>query len=767
MKSLFTKVFLFALFAGSLSLGFIQGQIPDDDDPVGNRTDRQGEQTMEELSELAARKCEEAMKARDTMAYVNHAINFGKSFATLGNSGKAMGMFHQALPLAELADFSEGVAHLKLEIGVLHYNNSQFDPALRYFLAVRGIAARSGLKQLEAETLNYIGKYYHSKALYDQSLKYYEQSLAMAEKIQDTLRLASVLNNIGKHFITQGDIADGLEMCLRSLRLQEVRSINEEVLATTCNHLGNIYADREDYERALFYHRKALEVRKSIQYKEGIGKSYLNLGRLFYQMGRSDSAIYYSKKATGIFQTVNYTKGGIKALLLEGQICLGNKDLSRAGEFFEQAKELSLETGYVKGLVRSGIFLGNKLLLQGQPQYALEEYKNSLERAQKNGITDAVRDCYKGMQQCFEMEQMYREAYACAVKYNEINEDMLKSEYGSRIASLEVHFETMQSRRTSELLRVDNKLKNSLLKRKNQLIVTGILILVLLTALIGVLFSLYRYKNRDNIRLKELNRELQQVSSEKDRMFSIIAHELRNPLWWFRNITETLSQRFDIMEKQKLNETLIALNESAQNTFLLMDNLLNWSRSKLNMLPFHPADFEPGEVIGLNLSQFKGMASQKGITIIPDLQHTGLVHGDREQFNIVIRNLLSNAVKFTPSGGTVTLSTRDHKGGIQLLVRDTGIGIDPGMIRNLFDESKAYSTLGLMQEKGAGLGLKICREFSEKNGGSLEVHSTLNNGTTIEVIIRCPTIKPDPLIMKRNRPVKRSRQKKGLFKNTS
>jgi signal transduction histidine kinase len=101
----------------------------------------------------------------------------------------------------------------------------------------------------------------------------------------------------------------------------------------------------------------------------------------------------------------------------------------------------------------------------------------------------------------------------------------------------------------------------------------------------------------------------------------------------------------------------------------------------------------------------------------------------------VIRNLLSNAVKFTPAGGSISLLTYDHNSSIKLLVKDTGIGIDSKMVSNLFDESKAYSTLGLMQEKGAGLGLKLCREFAEKNGCSLEVHSTIQQGTTIEITI--------------------------------
>jgi signal transduction histidine kinase len=196
-----------------------------------------------------------------------------------------------------------------------------------------------------------------------------------------------------------------------------------------------------------------------------------------------------------------------------------------------------------------------------------------------------------------------------------------------------------------------------------------------------------------------------------------------------------------------------------------MDNLLNWSRSKLNLLPFHPANFDLCEVIAQHISQFRGMAAQKGMDIITDLQHSGMVYGDREQFNIVIRNLLSNAVKFTPAGGIVSLLTRDQHEGIRMMVSDTGIGIDPAVINDLFDESKAYSTLGLMQEKGAGLGLKLCREFAEKNGGSLEVCSVVQQGTTVVVTIPRITVKPAPQTPGKRRPGNRNSRKKAIVKN--
>ncbi len=735
MRNFFFIPFPWILLAAVIHSGPVQGQIPDDEDPIGYRIPRKAEHTAAEFVIIAGREADKAIKAGDTGVYLSQAIVLGKSHAILGNNDEAMRVYHQALAMAELADHPEQVARLKLEIGIVLYNKSQFDIALKQFIDVRGMAARSGFKQLEAEALNYIGKYYHSKGEYEHSLKYYELTLSLAEKIHDTLRMASVLNNLGKHYVTQGDVAGGLEMCIRSLSLQGKLEMEGEVFATTCNHLGNIYAKQKDNDRALFYHHKALKIRQSLQYREGTGKSLLNLGRLFYEMGMPDSAMYYGKEATLIFQAINYDKGRIKALMLEGLICLDGQDLTAAKESFEQARDLSLLTGYMKGLTESGILLGNMMLAAGQTQNALSEFKSSLIHAQKNSITEAVRDCFKGMQRCYESEGMYKEANACAIRYNEINEFLLKSEYGNRIANLQVHYETEQSRRTSELLRIDNELKNSQLERKNQWILTGIIMLFLLVALIVLLYSRYRSKARDNSKLKELNLELQQVSHEKDRLFSIIAHELRNPLWWFRNITETLSQRFDVMDKQKLNETLFALDESARNTFLLMDNLLNWSRSKLNLLPFHPVNFELGEVIGQSISQFNSMATQKKISINTDLRHSGQAFGDREQCNIVIRNILSNALKFTPANGTISLLTCDQNGCINLVVRDTGIGIDPKMIKNLFDESTAYSTLGLMQEKGSGLGLKLCREFAEKNGGSLEVRSTLQRGTTIEVTI--------------------------------
>lgn len=733
----------------------VHSQVQEEDDPETLFHFTPGTKSPAEMIPFTEKGRAKALRSHDTIGYLEQSYILLVSQASSGQVDEAMETANQAGIVATRFGHTEWMIRMNLLKGILLYNRSQYDLALKHFLEVRGMSARAGLQGIESEALNYIGKYYHSKGNFKESIKYYEYTLILAEKTGDTLRMASVLNNIGKHYMTLNDFSLSLEYCLRSLRLQEKQITDYEVYGSTCNHLGTLYSELGDFRNALLYHNQALSVRQSIHYLEGIGKSYLNLGKLYFRMNGPDSALFFCRKALDIFNEVDYTKGRIKALLLLSQIHIEQKQLDLAHSNSRLAQELSAGAGYTKGIIRSGMILAEIDLVRGQATESIDRYRQCLMLAVENGWPDAERDCLKGLQNAYERAGEFERANQYGKQYNQMNEQLLKSEYSNRIANLQVRFETEESKRLAALLQADNDLKSIRLKRKNQLVGFAVFCLLLLFALSMLLYRLYRLKNRDNVKLRELNRELKLANREKDRFFSIIAHELRNPLFWVKNITETLSQRVDQMDRQKLNEALLSLNDSAQNTYLLMDNLLNWTRSKLDILPFHPATFRLRDLIAECTAQFAIQAKQKGLVIQSDLPADHEVTGDREQYSILFRNLVSNAMKFTPPGGSIWVLATGVADGLRVRVQDTGIGIEPGMIRNLFDENRVYTTLGLMQEKGTGIGLKLCREIAIKNGARLEVSSEPGKGTAIDVWI--------PLAVHRLPHGKAKRARSGFF----
>ncbi|MFO0321647.1 MAG: sensor histidine kinase [Bacteroidota bacterium] len=236
--------------------------------------------------------------------------------------------------------------------------------------------------------------------------------------------------------------------------------------------------------------------------------------------------------------------------------------------------------------------------------------------------------------------------------------------------------------------------------------------------------------SNQNAEFEKLNRELEQVSMEKDKLFSIISHELRNPLYWMKNLTEALSQKYKAMPPEKVHKTILSLDESAKNVYHLMDNLLQWSRSKLNRVHPRKGVHNLSTLISETSFMYESFLRQKEIIfqkIIPDDIY---IHADPDLFCCVIRNLISNAIKYTPNGGRIEISQKQYDEFVTVIISDSGKGINASDLKTIFAAGNTLLSMpGLMEEKGSGLGLKLCKDFAEINDGKIWVESTEESGT--------------------------------------
>ncbi len=647
--------------------------------------------------------------------------------------GEVIELYKKKINEARVFGDLHKLARLNLELGEIFYNWGQYSVALKYFLEANTISLQNRYTDTESKALNLIGKYYHTTGNFDEALEYYEKALKIALKNNDTIQIVGLYNNIGNHFSDHGEIAKGLHYCLRAYNLQKDNPVHFESFSSTCNHLGNIYNELNDYPKALFFHHKALAARRSIGYTEGVGKSYLNLAKVYYDLKQIDSSAFYSSRALLIFRQVGYAKGTIKCLMHNGLLNQHFGRMEQAKAFLFQADSLSAEVGYIRGTLQSQLSLAGIFQSEGSFSTSIDYYHSCLHKALEHNNKPIIRDCYRGLQVSYENLHQYKLANEAGRKYIELSEYLLEEAYQQQIASVKVTLETENQQKQNELLRAENQLKTLQIKQKNLVILLFVLCFLLMTVLALVSLSRYTKKRAANKMLTDLNEELKSVNREKDKFFSIIAHELRNPLWWVKNITETLSGRFEQMSRAELAESLRSLDESAKNTFLLMDNLLNWTRSKMELIPYHPQVVHINELVEQNVQLFQSFIRQKNIQLRISLCSEGFVYIDINLMNTVLRNVLSNALKFTPQNGSIKVSSEAKENQLILLIEDSGVGVDSKIIDNLFDDKRIYSTLGLMQEKGSGIGLKLCKDFIEKNHGLINISSKLNEGTRIRL----------------------------------
>ncbi|MEI8114773.1 MAG: PAS domain S-box protein [Bacteroidia bacterium] len=256
--------------------------------------------------------------------------------------------------------------------------------------------------------------------------------------------------------------------------------------------------------------------------------------------------------------------------------------------------------------------------------------------------------------------------------------------------------------------------------------------------------SQYQYAASRNItdrkladnEILQINEELQKINSEKDKFFSIIAHDLRGPLGNFMGMTEMLtdeSYNFPESERKKMIE---GLSHSARNTFTLLENLLEWAQMVQGLTEFKPQKLELTQAIAECISTLEESAKVKRIELLAQIDGEQFVIADKNMLQSVIRNLISNAVKFTPNGGKVNISAESSANHMVMIsVKDNGIGMTREILSNLFHIDADIKRPGTNNEKSTGLGLLLCKEFVEKLGGKITVESEPNKGTVFSFYI--------------------------------
>lgn len=235
--------------------------------------------------------------------------------------------------------------------------------------------------------------------------------------------------------------------------------------------------------------------------------------------------------------------------------------------------------------------------------------------------------------------------------------------------------------------------------------------------------------------LQEQHAQLQALNASKDKFFSIISHDLRSPLSavlvGLRLLTDTESRLTD----NEKNELIRDSHRTVEQLYNLLDNLLVWSRLQRGLMEYAPQPLDLRPLFERNATLFAANAEQKQIAIRQTVAEPVIAFADSHMIDAIIRNLISNALKFTEARGAITLSARQNDQRVEMAVADTGIGMDAETVAKLFRLDVRYNQLGTAGEKGTGLGLNVCKEFAEKNGGSIAVESVVGAGTTFRVTL--------------------------------
>ncbi|MEX2103832.1 MAG: HAMP domain-containing sensor histidine kinase, partial [Bacilli bacterium] len=238
-------------------------------------------------------------------------------------------------------------------------------------------------------------------------------------------------------------------------------------------------------------------------------------------------------------------------------------------------------------------------------------------------------------------------------------------------------------------------------------------------------------------RLHDNARQLAELNTFKDKMFNVVAHDIRDPLAVLTNLMELMEEEMQTCGESH-DEIVHEMGQQIQNTFTLVESLLEWFQSQRGGMVFNPVIRDLAHVVQTNMRLMQVRSVGKNIKIISEISDNLYVFADKEMLDLIIRNLLSNAIKFTEYGGSIRLKADQADGRIIVSVSDTGSGMPAEQAESLLQEAYPVSSLGTAGERGVGLGLTLCREFVRLNGGEIWFDSAPSQGSTFYFSIPTP-----------------------------
>jgi signal transduction histidine kinase len=365
------------------------------------------------------------------------------------------------------------------------------------------------------------------------------------------------------------------------------------------------------------------------------------------------------------------------------------------------------------------------------------KYLNTAEKLAKEVRSkDLLAKAYEFLSDYHAARNNFKEAYTYLDKSKQLNDSILNAETTEKVSQIQYQYEIAKREVEKEHLVKQNLNKELELSKKNMLLYILGAILVIIAVLVILLITQNRIKRKTNEQLEvkndliELQKdELISLNVSKDKFLSILAHDIKNPLSSIHGISDLLVTDYDkLTEEEKMIFTR-DIHTLSTNLFEIINTLLTWSTSQSGMITYRPTTFSIGKLCGKTANNLQTVAKQKDIAIESTVDENLVVLADENMIISVLHNLINNAIKYSYHGTKIRIESVRLDGFAQISVIDSGIGLSPESQAKLFKYDQHFMNKGTAGETGTGLGLILCKDFVDKNGGAIKVESTLKEGS--------------------------------------
>jgi two-component system sensor histidine kinase/response regulator len=560
-----------------------------------------------------------------------------------------------------------------------------------------------------------------------------EEAYELSVKLNYKRGLGHALENMGWLSYRSGDYSTAFELSMEAIKINGEINAKAE-LAQCFNNIAAINFEQRQYILAIDNFKKAFRIGKEIGDDRVICRSLNNIAFAFVTKHEIDSARHYAVMALreGENASDKYMIGFSRRIL--GDIFFEEKSFRQSVEYYQSC--IAIANAIDNNALRSSTLhrMGRIYNEMRNPDAALRYLLPNIALSEKYGFKDELERSYKLASEAYALKHDIDHAFEYQSKYVAIHDDIYNQKNSERLSLMQIKFDTHVKEAEIDLLTKESMLKKQEIDRQRvwMFFYSGCLSLLLILAF--VLFS-------NNSRFKKVNRllaeqnkkihgqaqQLSNLNTTKDKLFSIISHDLRSPV-------ASLKGMMEILSNDKLSQTEFArltrqLHLNLDSLYDDLDNLLQWAQSQLKGLQPAPEVVNLKKAVEEKFALFHTSAKNKGVSLINDVDESVKVFADKNHIGLILRNLIANAIKFNPTEGKVKVASKLRGDIVEISVSDSGIGISLDDLNKLFNAETHFTKPGTNQEKGVGIGLLITKEFVDINGGNIWVTSELGKGS--------------------------------------
>ncbi|MBC8110668.1 MAG: tetratricopeptide repeat-containing sensor histidine kinase [Verrucomicrobia bacterium] len=567
----------------------------------------------------------------------------------------------------------------------------------------------------------------------DTALILAQSALSTSQKLKLVKHIGRSYHALGKAYSRQGNDVKSLDTYLKAIPYFE-KAKDARGLAITHTSIGQVHEKQRNNEKALDHYQKAFSIAKDKAFEDQLINLLVHIGTIYNRISKPDTALTLLKLA--LVKNKKYPDRDMTSRILEniGYVYFRRHENEKALDYFFQVLKNRQEGKNLFGEASAYKAIATVYKNTGEYQKSIEYATKSFEVADSANENDLKRGS------AFILSEDYEKLgdYKNALKFQRIGEivkdSLFTTEKNLMMSNLQTEFEIGRQQKEIDLLNKEKEINQKTLRNQEiqrNISIFGILLLGLIAGLFYRNFFRQQLSNRmltyKNAEIEAQREQLSQLNTTKDKLFSVISHDLRGPLNSLEGTLLLLQEGY--LTQEEVTYICRELFRKVQDTSALLNNMLHWAKSQMEGITAKPETFDLSEMSKNVCNFFDPVAEKKKIILENHISQVAYAFADKNITALILRNLLSNALKFTPENGKISLEIGQENTMWWVAVRDNGKGMNPRQMQDLFNLKTHFSTRGTANEAGTGLGLLLCKEFTEKNGGQIWVESTENQGS--------------------------------------